>query len=65
MDNSIRQKRLEGLESTILYFEELCKSGHELSKVQREQLKEASYTVSVFGEYGNFLHEIAEKLLEN
>lgn len=61
----IRETRLQGLESTILYYEELCKSGHELSKVQREQLSDASHVVSTFGEYGNFLHEIAEELLGN
>ena len=64
MDNkSIRESRLDGLESTINYYEELCKKGHRLSKAQREQLSEASNTVACFGEYGNFLHEIAEDIL--
>lgn len=63
--DKLRETRLNGLESTILYYEELCNRGHELSEVQREQLSDASRNVSVFGEYGNFLHEIAEELLGN
>lgn len=59
----IRQSRLDGLESTILYYEDLCERGHLLSNEQREQLAFASRQASCFGEYGTFLHEIAEKLL--
>lgn len=59
----IRRNLLDGLESQILYYEEICASGHKLSDVQREQLQDASNRVACFGEYGTFLHEIAEKLL--
>ena len=62
MDN-IRESRLDGLESTINYYEYLCKSGHKLSDEQRKQLREVSNCVACFGEYGKFLHEIAEELL--
>lgn len=59
----IRENRLDGLERTIYYYDELCKGGHKLSAEQRAQLQKASNTACVFGDYGDFLHEIAEELL--
>lgn len=61
--NKIRETRLEGLESAINYYESLVQSDHRLSSIQRKDLAEVSNTVSCFGEYGNYLHEVAQKLL--
>ena len=41
---TIRATRLKGLENTILYYEELIKSGHQISVAQRSQLEEVSHT---------------------
>lgn len=59
----LRESHLEELENIVYYYDDLCKRGHKLNSNQRLQLKEASYAACVFGDFGEFLHEIAEELL--
>jgi len=61
--DKIREQRLDWFDSTIWYYEDLMKTGHKLSKMQREQLQEVADTVIVFGEYGEFLSSCAQKML--
>ena len=62
--SKIRERRLEGLEGLILFYEERVKNGCPLNEEQRQQLREAANIVSFFGEYGSFLHEIAVEVLK-
>ena len=58
----IRATRLRGLESTILYYEELYKSGHQLSVAQRSQLEEEYNELSaMFGKEDNDQKEIQKE----
>lgn len=61
--NAIYHSRLEGLEESINYYDDLVKSGHRLSDAQRKDLSDISVKVSCFGEYGQFLYEYSQKLL--
>lgn len=58
----IRATRLRGLENTILYYEELYKSGHQLSVAQRSQLEEEYNELSaMFGKEDNDQKEIQKE----
>ena len=59
---TIRATRLRRLENTILYYEELYKSGHQLSVAQRSQLEEEYNELSaMFGKEDNDQKEIQKE----
>ena len=61
--DDVKENRREGLESTIWYYWDLYQKGHDLSQPQLEQLRDATYTLTVFGEASRNEVEMGEEIL--